>query len=580
MTNIKYITLIFTMIYIALLLNSCATVETCLEERKNGNLGALFNTSDDEFSPFIIDDTMYFTSQSTNEKGKEEEILMMNMKSLQKPIVVKDLPLDKFDVAGLPSFFKNKEGNIEIFFAAMTTDVEKINSDIYHSINKNGKWSQPKKLALNTLNYESHPHISNDGQTLLFTSDRPGGIGGLDIYTASRNGLEFANVRNLGNTVNSESDEKSPYLDDNNNLLLASNGHNAEGYDIFRASYENDEWTELTRLPNPINTQYNELGPAVYKEEIYLTSDRIGGCGGKDIYAFDLCGPVIFEGTVHSESKEIAVEGTLNITNVITKEQSKIDIFNDGIISYHVKSNTPYLLEYVNACNANLTVKQYVPAQCNENKATKVLVNFKLNPDLQAFTFEEYDIPFFVTGYYKPNTGENLTSLKMKFAYNLIGNDDSTKYIENPEGKYDKYTMLVEKALNEAVNYIEETISNLNSKCTKTQHKLEINVEGYADPRPFTSKAVYADIPISSKELGINAFPGNKMDNKLLSYLRAYFTAKYINDRLLALDIDTSKCIWKVKGKGVDASQIDNKLKRRVNISIRPINTDISDIAK
>ncbi len=574
MTNKNKI-LLFSFIILAFALNSCATIDNCPDERKNGNLGALFNSADDEFSPFIIENTMYFTSQSKTQQGKEEEILMIDLEQENAPVVVNDLPLNNFEVAGLPSFFRNKDGNMEIFIAAMTTDAEKINSDIYHSILSNGKWSKPNKISINTLHYESHPHISKDGQTLLFTSDRPGGIGGLDIYSAKRNGDTFTDVLNLGSEINSKKDEKSPYLDDNNNLLFASNGHNADGYDIFKAIYDNEGNIEVTRLPSPINTEYNELGPAVYNGEIYITSDRLGGCGGKDIYAFEMCGPVLIQGKVYCEDNEIPIEGTLYYTNVNTKEKQQIEINANGKIYIDAIPNAPYILEYKNGCNPNIAIRQYIPAQCNEGSATKVLVSFKVNPADQTFTFEEYDIPFFVTGYYKPNTGENLTTLKMKFAYNLLGVDDSTRYIENPEDNYDKYTLLVEKALDEAVDYIIETLSGLNSKCTQESRKLEICVEGYADPRPFTSKAVYADIPISSKELGINAIPGNKMDNKLLSYLRAYFTAKYINDKLAASDIDISNCIWKVEGKGIDKSQIENKLKRRVNISIKLVNSNL-----
>ncbi len=574
MTN-KTNILLISLIIIAISFSGCASVDPCPDERKDGNLGSLFNSSDDEFSPFIIEDMMYFTSQSKSEAGKEEEILMIDLTTNKAPALVNDLPLKNFDVAGLPSFYRNSDGDLEIFFAAMTTNTDRINSDIYHSVLKNGRWSKPTSLVINTLHYESHPHISKDGKTLLFTSDRPGGMGGLDLYSVELDGSDYDEPKNLGEVVNSNRDEKSPYLDDNNNLLFASNGHNAEAYDIFKAASENNEYTELTRLPSPINTEYNELGPALYKEEIYLTSDRLGGCGGKDIYAFELCGPVLIQGNVYCEEDDMPIEGMLYITNVITKERIKTDINSDGVIDVAAKSNVPYLLEYKNACNPGISIKQYIPAQCNENKTTKVLVNFKINPEMQSFTFEEYDIPFFVTGYYKPNTGENLTTLKMKFAYNLFGVDDSTRYIENPENNYDKYTLLVEKALDEAVEFISETASGLDAKCTQENRKLEIWVEGYADPRPFTSKAVYADIPISSDELGINAIPGNKMDNKLLSYLRAYFTAKYINDKLKQKGINTSNCIWKIEGKGVDKSQVENKLKRRVNITMKLVSSNL-----
>ncbi len=124
---------------------------------------------------------------------------------------------------------------------------------IYYSRFENGEWTKVKKLKkpINSKFNDSHATISSDGQTLYFTSDRPGGVGGIDIYksTLSSKG-KWGNPENLGTTINTEFNEDTPLLtSDGKYLFFSSEGHNSiGGYDIFYA--------DLNSSNSPVNLGY------------------------------------------------------------------------------------------------------------------------------------------------------------------------------------------------------------------------------------------------------------------------------------------------------------------------------------
>ncbi len=128
--------------------------------------------------------------------------------------------------------------------------------DIYFCENKNGKWDKIKKLNtnINSRYNETHASFANNGKTLYFTSNRIGGYGGLDIYRSDLDSDgDWGPASNLGPVINTSLDEESPFMsDDNQSLYFSSQGHfNMGGYDIF-VSTRNDEG----ELENPLNIGY------------------------------------------------------------------------------------------------------------------------------------------------------------------------------------------------------------------------------------------------------------------------------------------------------------------------------------
>ncbi|MCK7535857.1 MAG: hypothetical protein MZV63_35170 [Marinilabiliales bacterium] len=102
----------------------------------------------------------------------------------------------------------------------------------------NGKWSAIEKLNknINTRFYESHAAISSDGKKLYFTSNREGGLGELDLWVSEKDNTgDWGIPVNLGNLVNTPYNEETPFISgDGNTLTFSSEGHGSMGgYDIF-----------------------------------------------------------------------------------------------------------------------------------------------------------------------------------------------------------------------------------------------------------------------------------------------------------------------------------------------------------
>ncbi|MBN2165021.1 MAG: OmpA family protein [Marinilabiliaceae bacterium] len=174
--------------------------------------------------------------------------------------------------------------------------------DIYFSQRTENGWAKPVNLgsSLNTPYWESQPSFSADGQTLYFVSNKPGGYGGRDIYSARVVSLKddgtpiFAEVKNMGPVVNTAKDENSPFIHpDNKTLFFSTDGWPGMGeMDIFY-SVKNEEgiWSQAKNVGYPINTNNDEIGFIVNAkgDKAYYSTDGFSDSfGGKDIYTFEL----------------------------------------------------------------------------------------------------------------------------------------------------------------------------------------------------------------------------------------------------------------------------------------------------
>lgn len=165
--------------------------------------------------------------------------------------------------------------------------------DIYHSNNINGEF-QPKIKFDKTINsefFESSASISADGNTLFFSSDREGGLGGRDIYMVRKLPTgQWADPQNLGPNINTSYDEDFPNLFyDGNTLYFASVGHNSiGGYDIFKSKWDavNNSWSTPENIGYPVNTPEDNLTISFTKDQRYgyISTWREDSHGDLDIY--------------------------------------------------------------------------------------------------------------------------------------------------------------------------------------------------------------------------------------------------------------------------------------------------------
>lgn len=162
------------------------------------------------------------------------------------------------------AFNMSADGKTIIFTrCGINPELENYSScDLYESNWINGRWSQPVSLTnINTYAWESQPCISENGQTLAFSSNRIGGYGKTDIYFSykDKKGIWSAPV-NGGPIVNTNGNEAAPfYHADGTSLYFMSDGHVGMGdYDLFLCKLEKGKWLSPINLGYPINTREQE----------------------------------------------------------------------------------------------------------------------------------------------------------------------------------------------------------------------------------------------------------------------------------------------------------------------------------
>ena len=199
--------------------------------------------------------------------------------------------------------------------------------------------------------WESQPTVSSDGNTLYFTSNRKGGLGGLDIYQTKKDtsGI-WGEPSNVGDIINTTGNEKSPFLHpDKQTLYFSSDGHRGlGGFDIFYSrmdkvkSKENEKplkvWEKPKNIGYPINGEDDDLGFFVSTDgktgyfSSTNTSERYRSFGGWDLYFFPLYvearpEKVLFiSGESKGEDGKPLTNVDMEITNSRTKEVTKVNV--------------------------------------------------------------------------------------------------------------------------------------------------------------------------------------------------------------------------------------------------------------
>jgi len=125
-----------------------------------------------------------------------------------------------------------------------------------------GSWSvekNPVSFCTGKSTY-THPSLSADGKLLIFSSDRAGSVGGMDLFVSQNIKGSWSDPVSLGDAVNSRSNELYPYLDSQNNLFFSSDGiPGYGGYDIFVCKFKVDTWEHPVNLSTPVNTRFDDV---------------------------------------------------------------------------------------------------------------------------------------------------------------------------------------------------------------------------------------------------------------------------------------------------------------------------------
>lgn len=136
-----------------------------------------------------------------------------------------------------------------------------------------------------------HPWVSEDGNTLYFSSDRPGGEGGVDIYKSKKHDGKWTTPQNLGPTVNTMGDEFYPFMANDSTLYFSSNGLGGiGGLDIYVSRLKHNVFTVPENLGFPVNTASDDFSLVMdgSGRRGAFSSNREGGVGYDDIYSFQV----------------------------------------------------------------------------------------------------------------------------------------------------------------------------------------------------------------------------------------------------------------------------------------------------
>ncbi len=209
--------------------------------------------------------------------------------------------------------------------------------------------------TIDSLDVIGHPTLSSDELTLIFASERRNGIGGKDLWISERESTseEFGRPRNLGITINTESDELYPYLRNDSTLYFASDGHGGMGgLDIFVSTLDSlGEWSAPANLKSPINSIGNDYAITFHPNEergFFISNRDVKNGLDDDIYYF-IEPPVLFtiSGNIKNinslqyvEGATVKLEGSDGSSYSTNSSETGAFLFTNT----QVKINTTYIL--------------------------------------------------------------------------------------------------------------------------------------------------------------------------------------------------------------------------------------------
>ena len=228
------------------------------------------------------------------------------------------------------------------------SDEKVIMEKIYKAELINGEWTNIKEVPFSNDNYKTaHPALSPDEKTMYFASDMPGSFGNSDLYkvTIDSNG-NFGTPENLGPVINTEGRETFPFLDDNNNLFFASDGHlGLGGLDIFETKSVNNSFAKPVNIGKPLNSSMDDFGYVINKNGLgFFSSNRTDGSGFDDIYTFKVCVQTIVGKITDLDTKEILPIAKVLLFDDKMNQIQETTSTNEGLYDFKVPCNKKYFV--------------------------------------------------------------------------------------------------------------------------------------------------------------------------------------------------------------------------------------------
>lgn len=237
---------------------------------------------------FYNDGIVYSSASPDNESEKKDK-QGMNFQSLYYS------DFDNGEVSNTRVFSKNLISPYHVGAISFTSDYKTMyytkvvrvrggnNILKIFSVDYNGsEWGNEIELSINSNDFDNaHPAVSPDDKFLYFTSNRPGGYGGKDLYMVERrSNNSYGTPRNLGPKINTFGDDQWPFISQDNKLYFSSDGHMGfGGWDIFMAEFVNGEWDNIENMMFPFNSAKDDFGYVMNRnnpKQGFISTNRSG----------------------------------------------------------------------------------------------------------------------------------------------------------------------------------------------------------------------------------------------------------------------------------------------------------------
>lgn len=323
-----------------------------------------FNSQYDEFAPVFYKDEIVFSSNrplSSITRNKD----ILTGKSFYKLYKIKETNLEiRKEIKPFCTNINSKyndgpvcfEDDFNIMYLTRNTEGSRGNTNVLNLFIgiKNGKnWLkklQPLNLFSGPYNM-AHAFLDSKNRLLYFSSDIPGGYGGMDIYVSRIKDGFLSKPKNLGPAINTIGNEIFPFISSENKLYFTSDGHpGMGGYDLFFSKLKNDVFSKAFNMGYPINTSFDDFSLILDNTNKYgyFTSNRPGGNGGDDIYSVAIKKPTdycLIKGTlVNSDNNTPIKEISIDIENNNDNFKITLTTDEDGRFSYYLKKEKRYTL--------------------------------------------------------------------------------------------------------------------------------------------------------------------------------------------------------------------------------------------
>ncbi len=236
------------------------------------------------------------------------------------------------------NYYKNKR---------ITNDENICNLKIFKASLVDGKWKNLEEYPFNSDDYSvGHPTLSEDGKTLYFVSDMPGGIGGTDLYKSELKNGKWSAPENLGETINTRGNEMFPYIHCDGSLYFSSDSHNSMGgLDVFITYFTGEEWATPENLNYPLNSSKDDFSFSLNEDNItgFVSSSRTQA---DKIYAFTKKPPTFnLYGFTRKKGTQIPVSNvTIKITEATSGNVIEMQSDEEGKFSLQLEPESEYLL--------------------------------------------------------------------------------------------------------------------------------------------------------------------------------------------------------------------------------------------